>query len=158
MKKFLMFLCAMTLVFGMVGTASAVFFEYSDWIIDPTYINDGGSINWQHDINDSGFNPLQDTITSVDIEVQLSDDPYPITDPFDVTWGGWDIGFIAGDFETANLCADGVTYALGEIDLGIYTVNLTAWLQIQDTGLLNVMIISTGGDFYFGASNKENEK
>ena len=67
-------------------------------------------------------------------------------------WGGWRKGFIAGNFETASLLADGVTYDLGEVDLGEYTVDLTAWIQLQDTGLLDVTLSSTGGDFYFGSS------
>jgi hypothetical protein len=155
MKKFTVFLCAMSLVFGLVGIADATPFEYSDWYIDFTYVENGDSKIWEHNINDSGFNPSKDILASVDIDLGLSDDVCPLLDPLDLEWGGWRRGFISGNFETAELSADGVTYDVGEIDFGLYTVSLTAWLQLQDTGLLDVTLTGTGGDFYFGFSHLE---
>jgi hypothetical protein len=155
MKKFLVFLAAISLVFGVVGTASAVPFEYSDWYVDLELIENGESLTWQHNINDGGFNPATDTISTVTIDLGLSDDLCPLLDPLDIEWGGWRLGFIAGNFETAELFADGINYDVGEIDFGAYTINLAAWLQLQDTGLLDVTLTGTGGDFYFGFSHLE---
>jgi len=147
MKKFLMFLCAVTLVFGMVGSASAVPFVYTDTYINETYIEGGESISWEHNINDSGFDSSKDNISSVDILLGLRDDTNPLGDPYDLI--SIDLVTVTGDFETATLSTDGIIYDLGEIDMGLYTVNLTAWLQLQDTGLLNVTLTSLEGDFYF---------
>ena len=82
MKKLLMILCALTLVFGMAGTASAVPYTWTD-----TYDDDEGDIyfsgalnggvqsySFTHDITDNGFDPGEDLVTTYGISMNLFDD------------------------------------------------------------------------------------
>lgn len=142
MSKFLTFICGVTLVLGFAGVALAT--TFTDTVYDPTYINVLGSHDWQHNITDDGFDPIENTLDSATLELFLSDDWDPLVD---------DIADATNTvFEIATVSAGGQLYDLGEIDFGYYTVSLTAWIQLQETGLLDVTLTSTQGDFWFIAS------
>ena len=85
MKKFLMFLCAMTLVFGMVGSASALSFtETLDFDPDlaalegtesstSTYDSDLGTLNWIHVGPEefSGISVIQDYFYIKEVSLKI---------------------------------------------------------------------------------------
>ena len=89
MKKFLMLLCAVVLVFGMVGSASAATYQFEDmiddWEIDGTiygsvYIDQqysilpnyvGSSFSYTHDINDEVNFAAGDLVTEANLELDF---------------------------------------------------------------------------------------
>ncbi|MBW2107584.1 MAG: PEP-CTERM sorting domain-containing protein [Deltaproteobacteria bacterium] len=143
MKKAYTLLGGVAFVLGMVGTAWAIPVTYSDLVLmfPPAYVSEGESTTWQHDINDDGFNPSADTLSSVRLTLLLSDD-------LDVSMACW----WSHELEYGSLTVGSETYDLGEIDFGLYRVSLSAFVQLQDQGLLDVTLSSTGGDFYFWGS------
>lgn len=143
MSRFLTFICGVTLVLGFAGVALAT--TFTDIVFEPSYLDTGQSVDWRHDISDNGFDPSQHTLDSATLQLFLSDD-----------WQGGDFNDTNDALvEIATIYTGDQFYDLGEIDFGFYTVSLTAWVSLQNTGLLDVTLTSTQGDFWFVASRLE---
>ncbi|WDN89653.1 hypothetical protein BuS5_02621 [Desulfosarcina sp. BuS5] len=137
MKKFLMFLCAMMLVFGMVGTASAI--SYTD-TYDAGHLYMRGSlwgyndsVSWTFDITDDGFNPVTQDVTSASVELNLQDD------------SGWDF------WEWAALDV-GTNSFSWEVDTGDVSFTITSLMTLSNTGTVDATLTATFGDFYFNSA------
>ncbi len=149
MKKFLVFLCAVTLVFGVVGSAGAVPWTWTD-NYDPDDIffsggHHGGIQNhtFVHSIIDEGFDPFEDLVITYDLTMNFYDDSYGRNEPGDrpFEWVSIDLpGFIADQV---------VEIDFSDVDLGM---SLFGWAQLNLTGELTVNIERVKGDFYFGQS------
>ncbi|MBL0716812.1 MAG: hypothetical protein JJV89_02075 [Desulfosarcina sp.] len=74
MKKFLMFFCAVTLVFGMVGSASAISFSDTNslnvWLGGEEQA-DSGTYTWTHN-TPANFEVPYDVVNSATLEVSAS--------------------------------------------------------------------------------------
>jgi hypothetical protein len=130
MKKLLMLLCALTLVFGMVGIASAI--SYTDYYNPPglIYMNKGDMISWTFNIKPD-FDPLTETITSANVGLK----------------------FIAGgiDFlfpEYAKLKV-GDNVFKWEVQSGVATFELSSLVTLNTDGTAFAKLKATRGDFIF---------
>jgi hypothetical protein len=135
MKKFLMLLCAATMVFGMVGVAGAI-------TITDTY-NAGHTLlrswsrdskTWEHNINDDGFIQGTHEVTSAAITLWLQDDG-----------GCWDF------WEVASLNI-GTNRFRWEVDTGEISFNVASLISLTATGTINATLTATWGDFYFNSA------
>ena len=77
MKKFLMFLCAITLVFGMVGSASAIPFNHevsfsSPLALEGTEVSNSGPLEWTHETPPPDFWEFPVYIESATVEIKGS--------------------------------------------------------------------------------------
>ena len=133
MKKFLMFLCALTLVFGMVGTASAIPYSHT-YDAKDTYMRWGDSVTWDHDITKDGFNPTTQDVTSANITLQLQDDS-----------GCWDF------WEVANLDI-GTNEFNWEVNTGGISFSITSLITLSATGMMSATLTALWGDFYFNSA------
>jgi len=135
MKKFLMFLYAMMLVFGMVGTTSAI--PYTDTYDADNYYMDprGGnsSVSWTFDITDDGFNPVTQDVTSASVALNFQDD----------SWRDW--------YEIANLDVGSNSF-FWEVDTGDVSFAITSLMTLSDTGTVNATLTARLGDFYFNGA------
>lgn len=160
MKKFL--LAASVLLVGMVGSASAAPFTWTDTInftpdilIPPTY-------SYFHDIGDGpdGFASFldggNDTISSFELQLAVYDDNLSSTER-QLKWVNWSLQWVnvVKPDGTEN---GGVTFGLGFYPLtfgsgaNTYTGNFGGTVDIFHDGTLNVSVFSTGGDFYLDSS------
>jgi hypothetical protein len=139
MKKILMFICAVTLVLGMAGTASAI--PYTD-TYDAGHVYMRGSlfgsddsVSWTFDITDpasGGFNPGTQDVTSASVRLNFSDD-------------GWDF------FEFARLDV-GENRFYWEVDTGNVGFAITSLMTLSDTGRVAATLTARWGDFYFNSA------
>ncbi len=138
MKKFLMFLCAMTLVFGMVGSASAIPYTDTYEPDDPIcmegniFLGSTDSITWTFDITEDGFNPDTQDVTSASVSLDFSDDS--------CDW-----------FELAELDVGSNTF-YWEVDTGDVSFGITSLMTLSDTGMVDVTLTCLFGDFYFNSA------
>ena len=140
MKKFLMFLCAVTLVLGLVGSASAVPYTdiynagnlymsgHSVWTHD-----DDDSISWTFDITDDGFNPTTQDVTSAEVELNFQDD----------SRHDW--------WEFASLSVGDNSF-VWEVNSGDISYTLTSLMTLSDTGQVDATLTARGGDFFFNSA------
>ncbi len=134
MKKFLMFLCAVTLVFGMVGTASAISytdtFEPDDpYLMSGTLFGPKDTLSWAFDITDDGFDPDTQDVTSAYIELNFQDD---------------------GDyFYEGAVLGVGTNWFVWEVDSGDISFTIKSLMTLSDSGTVNVTLVCLCGDFYF---------
>jgi len=136
MKKLLLFLCAVALVFGMVGSASAI--PYTD-TYDAGHLKMSGnglcpddSVSWTFDITDNGFNPATQDVTSAEVSLNFKDDACDLS-------------------ERGKLNVGGNTFSW-EVDTGdksFEITSLSALSDISETGKVFVTLTATKGDFYF---------
>ncbi len=137
MKKLLF---AIMLVFGITGTANASII-YTDtynsgvkmtgsWL--PWRADD--SISWQFNILDDGYNPANEEITSASIALNLQDD------------GGW---FDLWEFADLNVGTNSFSW---EVDTGTSDFAVNSLVVLSNTGLLDVTLTATAGDFYFNSA------
>jgi hypothetical protein len=117
--------------------------EFSDFVWEPTLLSAGETTTWEHNIKDDGFVPATDVVESASLTLFLSDDLW------DLNCESWPWTY---ELEYGSLEVGGQSYYLGEIDFGSYYVELTAFIQLQDSGLLGVTLTSEAGDFCFGGS------
>lgn len=148
MKRVLGALCVLTCLLGGYGVACAIPIEFSDFVWEPTLLSAGETTTWEHNIKDDGFVPATDVVESASLTLFLSDDLW------DLNCDSWPWTY---ELEYGSLHVGGQSYYLGEIDFGLYVVELTAFIQLQESelqesGALQVRLISDGGDFYFGGS------
>jgi hypothetical protein len=145
MKKFLMFLCAVMLVFGTVGIASATTYGFSDMIdywnwagtsygetqtsdhcLDSVSLWENDSLHYTHIISDDVDFVAGDLVTSANLELDFTNDLLDIVVTGFWDWSVWDTTehiYYAFD-------GSGWTY-LGEVDNGQYSVGI-------DLSLLNI--------------------
>ena len=141
MKKFLVFLAAILLVFGVVGTASAVPYTWTDvedfdpdleierWVTEP----------YAHDLTDIiplAFQPGRDVIWNYTLTVDLYDD---------TQCDGLEIAFI----NQPGLIGDGLFFRATSQTLRWSVAGL---LDINVDGILDVSISSWRGDFCVDSS------
>ena len=147
MKKFLTFLCAVTLVLGLVGSASAI--SYTDTFnANAEYMEAGGwvstgwfsgywaeddTLNWTFDITDEGFTPGTDTVTSAAVDLNFTDDS---------NWDWW-------EHATLDVGANSFSW---EVDTGDVQFTLTSLMTLNNSGTVAASLTATGGDFYFNTA------
>lgn len=153
MKKLLIILCALSLVFGMVGAAGATPITFTDSTIfysdhtDPNVdlVSYGGSyvnkleyitdwVMWTHHFT---FDPEVDEVLSGTLTVMLKDDTDPWYQPFEFAFG-W---------------AEDGTWDFGEVNNGSYSYDVSA--SYLADGSFTIMIASVGGDFFINQSDLE---
>ena len=137
MKKLIMLLFAVILVFGMVGTASAI--PYTDtydaghYYMDPWGAN--SSVAWTFDITGTdSWDPDAQEITSASVTLNFSDD------------GGW-----FDWFEFAELDV-GTNIFTWEVDAGDVNFTITSLMSLNESGMVNASLSATWGDFYFDSA------
>ncbi len=132
MKKYLMFLCAMALVVGMMGAANANTYKAIENPEPDKYIGWYQTYSWTFDLTLDGYVPGTE-ITSASIEINLRDDD-------DADWEGlW-------EFALLNV---GDEWMFDWTPLGHTDTNLTAFGTMTEFGIVNASVTSWGGDFYF---------
>jgi len=141
MKKFLVFLAAILLVFGVVGTASAVPYTWTDVEdFDPDFkVEACLSLPYTHDLTDNTpvkFKPGEDFIWNYRLTVDIYDDQ---------NRDGLEIAYI----DQPGLFGDRLTWRARSQTLGWSLAGL--W-EINTDGTLNVEISSWYGDFYVASS------
>ena len=146
MRKLIMFLCAVTLVFGMMGTARAM--VYTDTHIppigspsDPTgvWMDSGGAYptySWTFDITTDGFDPVTQDVTSADLSLNLWDD-------------GYDYML---SLEFAYLVVGGGFMSVWEVNTGPTDFTLTSLASLSDNGTVDVILGAAWGDFWLDSA------
>ena len=152
MKKALIGLSAMLLVFGTVSVAGAAPITFTDITTftatgtdsSKDLVSYGGSevykleyftdwVKWTHKYD---FNPPVDTVLSGNLSLHLRDDG-----------GYWDL------YEFAFGWAEDGTWGFGEVDTGIYSYDVSAAFLAD--GEFTITLVSLGGDFYIDQSDLE---
>ncbi len=127
-----MILCAVTLIFGMTGSAGAA--SYTDtYDAGNIYMKGYQSDSWTFDITDYGFNPKTQDVTEATVLLNLTDDSYD-----------W--------YEVAYLNLEGNTFSwkfLWEVDTGSKSFKIDSLITLSDSGTIDCTLIAVGGDFYF---------
>jgi len=123
-----MLLCALTLVFGMVGIASAM--SYTDFYDPPgfRYMKEGEQISWTFDITKDGFKPSTETVTSATIELKFFE--------------------IDCKSEYANLTI-GENKFDWEVDWGTESFELSSLITLNADGKALATLKAKEGDFIF---------
>jgi len=136
MKKLAVLIFSLTLVFGVVGVATAVPWTWTDsW--DPTNVLLNSSnkfYHYQHNINDDGFSPLSDFVTDYKLNIFLSDDNDRVAE---------------AAYISAPLTGGIYNFNLNKNTFG---VSLSGLIEINTLGILDVTITRLWGDFFFEKS------
>ena len=165
MKNFLVFLCAISLVFGAVETAEAITFTdrtvftttgtdpFEDYVAhgsgDVNFLStslgqalsgDFDYVQWTHNFD---FDPAAAEVLSGSITLALSDDQ--------VTWWWWTFDDIAPEFAVG--WGEDFTWDIGEVDTGDHTYPVIA--SYLADGQYTVTVTSLLGDFYINQSDLE---
>jgi hypothetical protein len=130
MQKFLMFLCAVTLVFGMVGAASAI--PYSKIQTPGEWILEGESYEWSYDLTDYGFDPLTQDVTFASIGFLGA--WAKAVGSYEPLLGGLSV-FGAGD-SSFSWEKDGFSISL--------------LMMVDDSGIVDAILSASKGDFFLG--------
>ena len=117
-----MFLCAATLVFGIMETASAI--PYKDKHFKKTFVKQGHSIKWQFNIQDYGYDPGTQDVISAHIKLFM--------------WGGKD-----RKNETASLKIGTNNFHWDVAGGQPFKITL------GDSGIIRAVLTATEGDFWF---------
>lgn len=135
MKKLLF---TMMLVFGTTGIANATAI-YTDTynsgmkMKGSWFSSADDSVSWQFNILNDGYNPANEEITSASIGLNLRDDSR-----FDF-------------WEFANLDLGSNSFSW-EVDTGTRNFSVDSLMTLSNTGLLDVTLTATAGDFYFNSA------
>ena len=161
MKKLLVFLAAMLLVFGVVGVAGATTWtdtHYADPL--PVYMAAGGqneSYDFTLDIKNDGFDPGffgwgADDVLWYQVTLYATDDLRPISDPFDLNW--W-----RNDDEVISVSTDFLWWTVDEQQYDVdfhplnYDMNWAGLISLNVNGTLGLNLTAEQGDFYFWAGS-----
>ena len=140
------------LTFGAVGSANAVPMTWTDLAGSPgTYLSQGSTYSYQHNILTDGYVPGVDSITSASLGVKLADDA--LFGNVDLNLGGWWAGLFDKE-ETVGFKFDGSGWRTDVVDNWLFAndyFNFTVTSLLTD-GLLNVTIKAFQGDFVFNGS------
>ena len=141
MKKLLTFLCAVTLVFGMMGTARAL--EYTD-ITDPTdvWMEAGEIYLWTFDITIDGFNPVTQDVTSAVLSMDLRDDE-------DDNYTDWSSYFAAYEYAVLDAGSDSFVW---DVSTGQIDFTLTSLTSLSNNGTVDVTLRALLGDFWLDSA------
>ena len=124
-----MILCAVMMVFGMVGTASAI--SYTDiYNAHHLYMQPYDSVSWTFDITNDDYDPDKQDVTSAYVELKFQDNN--------------DINF----FERAVLNA-GDNWFMWEVNTQTVSFTIESLLTLNEFGTVDVTLICVQGDFYF---------
>lgn len=128
MKKFLVFLCTVSLFFGVVSFAGATPITLRDQIsFSRPIISQWELFNWTHDFGIPAGEILGGSLT-----VWLTDDIDPEESEFGIGWG------------------EDSTLAFGEVDTGFYSYEVNPY-YLED-GAFTVNLFSLRGDFFIDTS------
>ncbi|WP_157995201.1 PEP-CTERM sorting domain-containing protein [Peristeroidobacter soli] len=132
------FFALVLLAFGFAGAARADYIP-ATWVdvapeANNVYIGDRQSYTYTHNLNDNGFRPLTDLITSFNLSINLADDQR--NDGYELAFV--DIPGFTGDSFVSSFGLSGPEYS------GFSIVGL---LQLNALGTLTVTISSIIGDF-----------
>ena len=139
-----MFVKSAVLAVASIGllAGSALAITYTD-VYDPADILMQGSwlpwgsdmsISWTFDITDDGFDPLVQDVTSAEVSLSLSDDG-----------GFWDFY----EYATLDVGTQSFTW---EVDTGQSSFTVASLMTLSNTGMLDVTLTATAGDFYFNSA------
>lgn len=140
MKKIVVALSIMLMMFGMTMIASAAPITYTDvYDVGNQYMRGtwGGaddSVSWTFDITDDGFNPATQDITSATVGLSFQDDG-----------GFWDF------WEFAHLDVGSNTFDW-EVDTGNRSFVITSLMTLSNTGMVDATLTATLGDFFFNSA------
>jgi hypothetical protein len=126
-----MLILAGVATFFLCGNAVAVPWVWTDNIDDLHYVSVGNPYDYVHQLY--GFDPGEDFLSTYCLEISLSDD-------------GTDGREIA-KIDLPGIVADG--YYNFSYESNTYGISLLGWIQLQTSGLLDVTIKATRGDFNF---------
>lgn len=146
-EKMKQLMIVMVLVLGIAGTASASViytdsYDAGGIFMKGTLFGADDSASWQFNILDDGYNPAGQEIISATVGLNLRDDR------------GWFERFFIVEF--AKLELGGSVYSW-EVDTGLSRFSVDSLLVLSDTGLLDVTLTATFGDFYFDSATLEAE-
>jgi hypothetical protein len=132
------FFALVLMAIGFAGAARADYIP-ATWVDTATdasnvYIGNGQSFTYTHDLNDTGFRPLNDLITSFNLSINLADDQR--SDGYELAFV--DLPGFTGDSFVSSFGLSGAEYG-GFSILGL--------LQLNALGTLTVTISSIIGDF-----------
>ena len=159
MKKLLVFLAAMLLVFGVVGVAGATIWtdtHYADPF--PVYMAAGGqneSYDFSLDIKNDGFDPGPwgfgaDDVLWYQVTLYATDDRI-------IGFDAWDINWFRNNNEVLSVTTDFAFWEVGEESFEVdflpltYDMNLLGLLSINFDGELGINLTAEQGDLYFWA-------
>lgn len=128
MKRLIILLVSLALVFGAVDMVSAI--PYTDTHYANLLMRSGYSTQWMFDIRPYGFDPDTQDVTSASIRLNLADD------------SGCDF------WEFANLRV-GENRFFWEVDTGNTTFAVTSLLSLSETGTIAARLTAILGDFFF---------
>lgn len=151
-----MMLCVGILVFGLVATANAASYDYSDMIdywnlsgssygenatdahpYDSVFMSENNSLSYTHDVNDDVDLAAGDTITSANLELDFTNDL------LDTTFTGWWNSCLPDTTEHIYYAFDGSSWTyLDEVDNGQYNVGVDIALLNTDGQLLVDLAVS----------------
>lgn len=163
MKKIL--LAGTMLIFGMVGSASAVPVTWTDDIDFNPDVLIPPMHTYFHNIADDGFSSIlsggNDTISSFGLEISVYDDNVGYdTSELKWVWDGWNSGFqwvtvTNPDGSESGMVSFGLEAKQVNIGSGLnaYTGNFFGTADLFHDGTLNVSVFSTRGDFYLASSS-----
>ena len=148
MKKLLLLLCSLMLIFGLLGSASAatytdsvdfggLYMQDGAWVSTgwfSGYFQDDDTVCWTFDITDDGFNPDNQDVTAANVGLNFSDD----NDWF---------------FEYAELDV-GANEFYWEVDTGDVSFTLSSLMTLSDTGTVDASLTARPNlthttDFHF---------
>jgi len=130
-------LFAIVLAFGTVGAASASVI-YTDTYdaggikMNGSLFGADDSVSWQFNILGDGYNPASQEITAAAVELNLRDDH---------GWFEWLIPEFA-------ILDTGTNIFSWEVDTGTSNFIVNSLMTLSDTGLMDVTLTATLGDFY----------
>ena len=158
MKKYLISLYSVILVFGLVAGVNAATYSYSDMIDywnwsgtqygedrtlshwwDSVKLTESNPLSYKHNINDDVNFAAGDSVTSANLELDFTNDEY------DIVFDGF-LSFLSDTTEHIFYAFDGSSWTyLDEVDDGQYTVGVDIALLNID-GMLNVDLAVTNWD------------
>lgn len=129
----------LTLAFALFQTNTASAATYTDVYTADAYLSAlaiDDRVSWTFDLRDDGFNPLTEEVVSATVTLNLHDDN-------NISF----FNFIV--FEFASLYSGDTLIDLWEVDTGTRVIMIESLIQLNDNGLLSMVLEAEWGDFYF---------
>lgn len=136
---------AAAVLLGMSSVVAAIPMTWEDSYspAEDIYMKAGTSsdtLKWTFDITDDGFTPLSDLVYDYRIGLNLYDDDNNF----------WKDGFEWAHFDQPGVLGDKTFFHVGgDEEAG---ASLAGWIILNLTGMLEVELTATKGDFFFGGS------
>lgn len=135
-------LISLVALVGFAGAAQAAYVPatWSDNVAGSTYVSNGGSHSYSHDLTGAGFNVGSDLVTDFVLSIDLFDDKRD----------GW-FELEAAIVDIPGIIGDKLVFNFGN---DAYTGwSVAGLLELNAFGTLSVTITSLFGDFVFGGSD-----